>query len=64
MNVMTKHTGVPGDFFTRDQTLQSIEEIIAWTLCRVCQLLSKAQNFAYSLGTLLRCKLRYSLHRT
>lgn len=29
MNVMTKHTGVPGDFFTRDQTLQSIEEIIA-----------------------------------
>lgn len=29
MNVMTKHTGVPGDFFTRDQTLQSIEEIVA-----------------------------------
>jgi F-type H+/Na+-transporting ATPase subunit beta len=29
MNVMTKHTGVAGDFFTRDQTLQSIEEIIA-----------------------------------
>ncbi len=29
MNVMTKHTGVPGDFFTREQTLQSIEEIIA-----------------------------------
>ena len=28
MNVMTKHTGVAGDFFTRDQTLQSIEEII------------------------------------
>lgn len=28
MNVMTKHTGVPGDFFTRDQTLKSIEEII------------------------------------
>jgi len=28
MNVMTKHTGVPGDFFTRDQTLQSIEEIV------------------------------------
>jgi F-type H+-transporting ATPase subunit beta len=28
MSVMTKHTGVPGDFFTRDQTLQSIEEII------------------------------------
>jgi F-type H+/Na+-transporting ATPase subunit beta len=29
MNVMTKHTGVEGDFFTRDETLQSIEEIIA-----------------------------------
>lgn len=29
MNVMTKHTGVPGDLFTREQTLQSIEEIIA-----------------------------------
>jgi F-type H+-transporting ATPase subunit beta len=29
MNVMTKHNGVPGDYFTRDQTLQSIEEIIA-----------------------------------
>lgn len=29
MSVMTKHTGVPGDFFTREQTLQSIEEIIA-----------------------------------
>ncbi len=28
MNVMTKHTGVPGDFFTREQTLKSIEEII------------------------------------
>jgi len=28
MNVMTKHTGVPGDFFTREQTLDSIEEII------------------------------------
>jgi F-type H+-transporting ATPase subunit beta len=28
MNVMTKHTGVEGDFFTRDQTLDSIEEII------------------------------------
>lgn len=28
MNVMTKHNGVPGDFFTREQTLQSIEEII------------------------------------
>ncbi len=28
MNVMTKHTGVKGDFFTREQTLQSIEEII------------------------------------
>jgi F-type H+-transporting ATPase subunit beta len=29
MFVMTKHTGVPGDYFTREQTLQSIEEIIA-----------------------------------
>lgn len=29
MNVMTKHSGVEGDFFTREQTLQSIEEIIA-----------------------------------
>lgn len=28
MNVMTKMNGVPGDFFTREQTLQSIEEII------------------------------------
>lgn len=28
MNVMTKHNGVPGDFFTREQTLKSIEEII------------------------------------
>lgn len=28
MNVMTKHNGVPGDLFTREQTLQSIEEII------------------------------------
>ncbi len=29
MTVMTKHTGLPGDYFTREQTLQSIEEIIA-----------------------------------
>jgi F-type H+/Na+-transporting ATPase subunit beta len=29
MNVMTKMNGVPGDFFSRDQTLQSIEEIVA-----------------------------------
>lgn len=29
MNVMTRHNGVPGDYFTREQTLQSIEEIIA-----------------------------------
>ena len=29
MSVMTKHNGVPGDFFTREQTLQSIEEIVA-----------------------------------
>jgi F-type H+-transporting ATPase subunit beta len=28
MNVMTKHNGVKGDFFTREQTLASIEEII------------------------------------
>ncbi len=28
MNVMTKHTGIAGDFFTREQTLKSIEEII------------------------------------
>ncbi len=28
MNVMTKHTGVEGDFFSRDDTLSSIEEII------------------------------------
>lgn len=29
MNVMTKHNGVPGEFYTREETLQSIEEIIA-----------------------------------
>ncbi len=28
MNVMTKHNGVEGEFYTRDETLQSIEEII------------------------------------
>jgi len=28
MNVMTKHTGVEGKFFTREETLKSIEEII------------------------------------
>lgn len=28
MNVMTKHNGVEGDFFTREETLKSIEEII------------------------------------
>lgn len=28
MNVMTKHNGIPGDYFTREQTLQSVEEII------------------------------------
>jgi F-type H+-transporting ATPase subunit beta len=28
MNVMTKHTGVPGDFSTREETLKSIEEIV------------------------------------
>ncbi len=31
MNVMTKHIGVPGDTFTRDQTLDSIESIIKGT---------------------------------
>ena len=29
MNVMASNNGVPGDFFSREQTLQSIEEIIA-----------------------------------
>ncbi len=29
MNVMTKHTGVEGEFYTREETLRSIEEIIA-----------------------------------
>jgi len=28
MNVMTKHTGIPGDFFSREDTLKSIEEIV------------------------------------
>lgn len=28
MNVMTKHTGVKGDYFTREETLKSIEEIV------------------------------------
>ncbi len=28
MTVMTKHNGIPGDFFTREQTLKSIEEIV------------------------------------
>jgi F-type H+-transporting ATPase subunit beta len=28
MNVMTKHTGVAGDYFTREETLKSIEEIV------------------------------------
>lgn len=28
MNVMTKHNGVPGDFFSREDTLKSIEEIV------------------------------------
>lgn len=28
MNVMTKMNGVPGDYFTREETLRSIEEII------------------------------------
>lgn len=29
MTVMTKHTGVPGEYSTREETLRSIEEIIA-----------------------------------
>ena len=29
MHVMEKHNGVPGEFSTREQTLQSIEEIVA-----------------------------------
>ncbi|HSX44919.1 MAG TPA: F0F1 ATP synthase subunit beta [Candidatus Saccharimonadales bacterium] len=29
MHVMKKHTDIPGELFTREQTLQSIEEIIA-----------------------------------
>lgn len=28
LHVMTKHTGIEGDYFTREQTLQSIEEIV------------------------------------
>lgn len=28
MNVMTKNTGLPGDFFSREETLKSIEEIL------------------------------------
>jgi len=28
MSVMTKHNGVPGDFFSREETLKSIEEIV------------------------------------
>jgi F-type H+/Na+-transporting ATPase subunit beta len=28
VNVMTKYTGLPGDFFTREDTLKSIEEIL------------------------------------
>jgi F-type H+-transporting ATPase subunit beta len=29
LHVMTRHTGVEGDFFSREETLQSVEEIIA-----------------------------------
>ncbi len=29
MNVMTKHNGVEGEFYTREETLRSIEEIVA-----------------------------------
>jgi len=28
MSVMTKHTGIPGDYFSREETLKSIEEIV------------------------------------
>lgn len=28
MSVMTKHNGIPGDYFTREQTLKSIEDIL------------------------------------
>lgn len=28
MHVMTKHSGVPGDYFSREETLKSIEEIV------------------------------------
>jgi F-type H+-transporting ATPase subunit beta len=28
MSVMTQHTGLPGEFFTREETLKSIEEIL------------------------------------
>jgi F-type H+-transporting ATPase subunit beta len=28
MNVMTRHNGIPGDFFSREETLKSIEEIV------------------------------------
>jgi len=28
MHVMTKHSGIPGDYFSREETLKSIEEIV------------------------------------
>ncbi|MGC1177088.1 MAG: F0F1 ATP synthase subunit beta [Candidatus Saccharimonadales bacterium] len=28
MSVMTRHTGIPGEFFSREETLKSIEEIV------------------------------------
>ena len=30
MTVMESHSGNKGEYFTREQTLQSIEEIVAW----------------------------------
>jgi hypothetical protein len=32
MSVMTKHTGVPGEYYSREDTLKSIEEILIWAM--------------------------------